>query len=488
MDVFWFQIASHHHQPPPTPCYSVFQQETAKKQAFLHAYKFESMANIVLSDWLPQSTRSIVGTCVVVGGGLFAWHAWTHCLNCEQRASTGNTSCTKLDKTARLAASLPMPEHAIDTPALVIDLDLFEKNIKVMSEVMRRNKKDWRPHSKGHKSPAIAQKLLAMGAMGVTVAKLGEAEVMAAAGVHDILIANQIAISDTKLQRLAALRRLADPIVTLDHGDQARAISEAMTAVGVQVRCIIEINLGMERAGVAPCEPNDAHNDTEPAAITLAKTIASLPGLEFVGIMGYEGHLLVADENQDSAVRKCVGGLVATANALRACGLEVPIVSCGGTGSMNVSATIEGVTEIQAGGGIFSDLFYKLVAKRSDLIPALTVVTTVTSIPTKNRIIMDAGRKTLCHWSDLPSMPRVVHQKGGGVTPMTMLCAEHGVLELDPSDTETAASFVNTKIGDRLSVVLAYHDLTVCLHDRFYVVRNGQVVHVWSIEGRGRFD
>lgn len=358
-----------------------------------------------------------------------------------------------------------------------------------MSEICHKNKKDWRPHSKGHKSPEIALKLLANGAMGVTVAKLGEAEVMAAAGVHDILIANQIAIGARKLERLVALRKIADPIITFDHVDQAKAISTAMARAGVTVRCIIEVNLGMERAGVPPVTVG---SNSPSAAVQLADAIFALPGLEFVGVMGYEGHLLEANATQDKHVRECVGGkLVATANVLKERGHNVSIVSCAGTGSMKVSATIDGVTEIQAGGGIFSDLFYEIVAKRTDLTPALTAITTVTSIPTPNRIIMDAGRKTLCHWGDLPCMPKVVLESGEKVE-FTMLCAEHGVIEFNASPADVAEPNSlqrDTKIGDRLRVLPAYHDLTVCLHDRFYAVRNNKTVeHVWSIDGRGRFD
>jgi len=140
----------------------------------------------------------------------------------------------------------------------------------------------------------------------------------------------------------------------------------------------------------------------------------------------------VADEHQDRLVRASVGGLVSTAQRIEQAGPKVSIVSCAGTGSMAVSCFIDGVTEIQAGGGIFSDLFYQLVALRTDLRLALTVITTVTSRPNATRVLTDAGRKTMVHWGDLPSMPRALLPNAGNAAEtteveLTMLCAEHGV-------------------------------------------------------------
>ena len=134
----------------------------------------------------------------------------------------------------------------IDTPALCVDLDAMERNIAAMSQACREHGIDWRPHSKCHKSPLIAHKVIASGAIGMTCAKLGEAEVMAAGGVQDILIANLI-VGPKKVARLVELRRQCDPIVCVDHLDQAKAFSEAMSAAGLSLRVIIEVDIGLGR-------------------------------------------------------------------------------------------------------------------------------------------------------------------------------------------------------------------------------------------------
>ena len=139
----------------------------------------------------------------------------------------------------------------LDTPALCVDLDRMEANIGHMVDCCHQQKIDWRPHSKCHKSPAIARKLVAAGAIGVTCAKVGEAEVMAAAGVTDLLIANQI-VGAQKVARLVELRRIADPIICIDHLDQARPIGDAMHEAGLAIRVLIEVDIGMQRAGVLP--------------------------------------------------------------------------------------------------------------------------------------------------------------------------------------------------------------------------------------------
>src|SRR5579871_6427488 len=169
----------------------------------------------------------------------------------------------------------------LDTPILCIDLDRMESNIRKMADSCRKHGVQWRPHEKCHKTPAIALKEIEAGAIGVTCAKVSEAEVMAAGGVRDILIANMI-VGPRKLERVAALRRWADPIVACDHFAQVEPLAEVCRSRGVEVRVIIEVNLGLDRVGVTPGK------DT----LALAQAIDRLKGVKFAGIMGYEGHLL----------------------------------------------------------------------------------------------------------------------------------------------------------------------------------------------------
>jgi D-serine deaminase-like pyridoxal phosphate-dependent protein len=297
----------------------------------------------------------------------------------------------------------------------------------------------------------------------VTCAKLGEAEVMAGAGIKDILIANQIVGAD-KIARLVNLRCHADVIVAVDSIENARAIDAAARAKGVQVRVLVEVNTGMGRAGTDLGEPT----------LALYKQIVDLPGLKPSGVMGWEAHAttILEPAKKREVVEKAVGGLVETAKMIRSAGMSAPIVSCGGTGTYWVSATIPGVTEIQAGGGIFNDVHY---AEHFGLDHefAMTVMTTVISRPNPQRIVVDAGKKTMS--SDM-APPRPIGLEG---VRSVSLSAEHGKIELDQPNT-------SLKVGDRLEWIVGYTDTTVLLHDELVATRDGTVEIVWPILGRGK--
>lgn len=359
---------------------------------------------------------------------------------------------------------LGITKAELDTPALCLDLDVMERNIGTVAETCRRHGVGWRPHAKGHKVAAIARAELAAGALGVTCAKLAEAEVMAAGGVRDILIANLI-VGPQKLRRLVELVRHADPIVCIDHIDQALPLSQAMNEAGLKIRVLIEVDIGLARVGVAPGEPT----------LAIACQIKALPGLELAGIMGYEGHLLTVPEAEGKAdqIARALGTLVETRRMLEAADIACPIVSCAGTGSYLHSVRQPGITEIQAGGAIFMDAYYRHKCQVPELNFALTVVATIVSRPAPGRAIIDAGRKTM-HGDFQP--PQVV---GRDDLRIVRLSAEHGELALDPSAQ-------HLKIGDRLELVPGYADLTTVLHDQFYCFRGGRLVDIWPIEARGK--
>jgi D-serine deaminase-like pyridoxal phosphate-dependent protein len=352
----------------------------------------------------------------------------------------------------------------LDTPALCLQLDVMEANIRALAGTCRRFGVGWRPHSKGHKVAAIAQAELAAGAIGITCAKLAEAEVMAAGGVRDILIANLV-VGPQKVRRLVDLRRVADPIVCLDHLDQALPISRAMHEAGLRLRAIIEVDIGLRRVGVPPGEPT----------LQFARQVRDLPGIELAGIMGYEGHLLTVADPDEKAVqiRDALATLVETKRLLEAAGIPCPIVSCAGTGSYLYAVRQPGVTELQAGGAIFMDAFYRRKCQVPDLGFALTVMTTVVSRPTAERAIIDAGRKTM---NGDVEPPIVV---GRDDIRVTRLSAEHGELALAPTAHEL-------RIGDRLELVPGYADLTTVLHNQYYCFRGGRLVDLWPIEARGK--
>ncbi|HUE75779.1 MAG TPA: alanine racemase, partial [Chloroflexota bacterium] len=319
------------------------------------------------------------------------------------------------------------------------------------------------PHTKGQKVPAIAHKEIAAGAIGVTCAKLGEAEVMAAAGIRDILIANQI-VGHYKIIRLVNLVPHADVIVAVDSPDNVAELDAAAVAKGVRLRVVIEVDLGMNRAGTEPGAPT----------VELAQRVSRCKGLHFAGLMGWEGHTIYTKEPDEKAARvaQAVGLLTSTADTCREVGLPVDIVSCGGTGTYSLTVQQHGITEIQAGGGIFSDVHYR-THMNVDQPYALTIMTTVTSRPNPYRIICDAGKKTMTSDAAVPKPIGLSGVKSVG------LSAEHTKIELEAPNTDL-------RIGDRVEFVVGYSDTTVHLHEEMHGIRDGHVEVVWPILGRGK--
>ncbi|RPI90431.1 MAG: DSD1 family PLP-dependent enzyme [Planctomycetaceae bacterium] len=340
----------------------------------------------------------------------------------------------------------------------------MESNIRQMAETCRSRGVQWRPHEKCHKTPAIALCEIAAGAIGVTCAKVSEAEVMAAGGVRDILIANMI-VGERKWERVASLCRHADPIVACDHYAQVEPLAAVCRKHGVAPRVILEVNLGLDRVGTRPGRET----------LELAQAISQLPGVRFAGIMGYEGHLLrIADQaEKEQKIRSAIGVLTGCADAIRQAGLPCEIVSAGGTGSYQITVNCPGITELQAGGGIFMDPFYRNDCQVAGLEYALTVLSTVVSRPTLERAVLDAGRKTM--HPDL-ALPVVVGYPDAKVK---RLSAEHCELDL-------GARSQDLKIGDKVELVVGYGDFTTVLHDEFHGFRNNRLEVVWPILGRGK--
>ncbi|MCK5248007.1 alanine racemase [Candidatus Bipolaricaulota bacterium] len=355
-----------------------------------------------------------------------------------------------------------LPRERLDTPALWVELDRMEGNIDCLADYFRQAGIAWRPHTKGIKVPAIAHKLLKAGAIGVTCAKLSEAEVMAASGIEDILVANQV-VGDTKVARLIQLRRSADVMVAIDSLENATKIARAARNAGVRIRVLIELDSGMHRAGVPVGE----------TAIPFAKKIAGLPGLAFAGLMAWEGHAFRALDRQEreAVIAEAVHQLVHTAELLRAAGIDVGIVSCGGSVSYQTASHIAGVTESQTGGAVFTDAAY--LARGVPLSPSLYVTATVTSRPTPTQVIVDAGRKSM---DGSVAMPVPIGIDGAT---LSGLSAEHGMVQLDrPSETP--------RVADRIDFMVGYGDNTVYQHDLLYGVRGETIEAVWAILGRGK--
>jgi D-serine deaminase-like pyridoxal phosphate-dependent protein len=356
-----------------------------------------------------------------------------------------------------------MKKEAIDTPALWVDLDLMEKNIYRLSRYLQESGVSWRPHIKSIKVPAIVHKLLDAGASGIACAKLGEAEVMSAAGVKDILIANQI-VGPIKVARLIELRKQADVMPAIDSFENAKEISREATKEGVKLRFVIEVNTGLNRCGVEPGQP----------VVDLAKKVFALPGLDLVGVMTWEGAHIARIKDHEEKKKCCheaVGALVHSAEMCREIGFEMPIVSCGGSGTYMISSHIPGVTEIQAGGAVFGALRYREWGV--DLDYALFLLASVISRPSATRVIVDAGRKAMNGWVEIPILKNIREAK------LQAIHAEHGILELeDPT--------LQLKIGDKIDFIPGWVDYIVNLHDQLYGLRDERVEVVWDIIARGK--
>jgi len=353
-------------------------------------------------------------------------------------------------------------KSTLDTPALLVDLDVMEANIAHVAQLCRTHGVQWRPHFKGHKTLEIAQMQISAGAIGVTCAKLGEAEILAGNGIRDILIANQI-VGGLKIRRLMRLLDTADVIVSVDGVDNVRELAEASRQTGKKLRVVIEVDIGMHRAGVEPG-----------AAAALAEEIGRHPSLQFVGVMGWEAQATAIPDpvEKEQAVAAAIALLTHSADLCRKAGHDVRIVSCGGTGTMLYCVKQPGVTEVQVGGAVMNDAHYRW-DYNIDLPFALTVLATVTSRPTPTRIILDAGRKAM---SVEMAMPRPL-----GVPPVreVRLSAEHAKLELEsPSESP--------RVGDKVEFIPGYTDTSVHLHDEMVVLRNGRIEAVWKVAGRGK--
>jgi D-serine deaminase-like pyridoxal phosphate-dependent protein len=349
----------------------------------------------------------------------------------------------------------------IDTPALLLDLEALEANLKWMSNFFAHRHCKLRPHFKSHKCTTIARMQLKAGAIGMTCAKLGEAEVLADAGIRDILIANQI-VGPLKLARLMALCGRADPMVAVDSSENVKMLSEAATAAGVTIRVLVEVDVGMGRCGVLPGSP----------ALELARLIAASPGLVFSGLHGYEGHcvdLRDATERREKTARS-LNLLVETRRQIETAGLPIKIVTGGGTGTYDITGDCEGVDEVQAGSYAAMDWWYSDI--RPEFKQAMTILATVISRPGPELLVVDVGRKGFgAEWG----APRVRLPDSKVISYSS---EEHMKISV-PGETAI-------KVGDRIQIIPSHGCTTSNLYSEFVAHRDGLVMDTWLIEGRGK--
>jgi D-serine deaminase-like pyridoxal phosphate-dependent protein len=345
-----------------------------------------------------------------------------------------------------------------------MDIGKVESNIARMASFLADKTCRLRPHVKTHKTAVLAHKQIAAGAVGMCAAKLGEAEMLVAGGVRDVLVANEI-VGPTKIARLVALAHHSDIMVAVDEASNARDIGAVARASGVTVRVLVDVNVGQNRCGAEPYEP----------ARRLAREVAEIQGLRLCGVMGYEGHLVFLPDREEKGrkARESMAKLTETAELIRQDGLaDAPIVSGGGTGTHEFTAAYPGVTELQAGSYITMDGRYRDLGMPFDT--ALTVLASVVSRQRPNVVILDVGMKAISHEF---GYPYVLGVPGARISRMS---EEHGIVELEDPDA------VSLKPGDKVFLLPTHGDTTINLHDRYFVVRDGVLETVWDVAGRGK--
>lgn len=357
----------------------------------------------------------------------------------------------------------------LDTPCLIVDEAIMTRNITTMAAFAAEHGVGLRPHIKTHKTPEVARLQMEAGAIGLTCAKLGEAEVMVhEAGTKDILLAYPT-VGEAKITRLIALMDHAKVTVALDSPEAARALGRAMTAVDKTLNVYVEVNTGQDRAG--------ARFGDE--ALVLAKAIAQIDGLNLIGVMTHEGQANSSEPDQIEAVALQAGkDIVATANAIRAEGIDLQVVSVGSTPAARYTPTVAGVTEMRPGTYVFNDntAFRYGQTKPEDC--ALHILATVISRPAPDRAVIDAGSKTLT-MDPTKSHPGHGYILGHPDATIARISEEHGVVLL-PEGEE------GFDVGDRVEIIPNHVCPSVNLQDQLFILQEGRLAAIWDIAARGK--
>lgn len=368
----------------------------------------------------------------------------------------------------RAPAQIGMPLAEVDTPALILDLDAFEANIRCLNDALRGRVRV-RAHAKTHKCPEIGKRQIAAGAVGQCCQKVSEAEAMVEGGIHDVLVSNEV-VGAQKLDRLAALARRAKLGVCVDNAENVRDLEAAMLRAGARIDVYIELEVGMRRCGVAPGAP----------ALALARAIVASPSLHFAGMHAYHGraqHIRSSDER-----RAVIGAAAAAVRSTRALleqnNIPCPIVTGAGSGTFMFEVSLGAWDEIQPGSYIFMDADYA----RNEWAPpmprfehALFVLATVMSRPNRSLAVVDAGLKASSVDSGMPGL----WQRPG--LAYTHASDEHGWVEF----AEGQAAGTMPALGEKLLLVPGHCDPTVNMHDWYVCVRKGVVEALWPITARG---
>ena len=370
--------------------------------------------------------------------------------------------------TTRPPAEIGMTLDEVDTPALVIDLDPFERNLRRLTDRVAGSGVKMRPHAKTHKCAIIALKQMELGAVGVCCQKVSEAEALVYGGVKDVLVTNEV-VGRQKLKRLTALAHNARISVCVDDAGQVGALEEAAREAGITLPVYVEVNMGGNRCGVEPGEP----------ALALARQITEAAHLAFAGLQAYHGsaqHLRGWDERQ-RAIAQAADKAGRTRDLLADHGIGCPTVTGAGTGTFEFETASGVYTELQCGSYIFMDADYGRNLDRDGaptkaFEPSLFVWATVMSRPAQDRAIVDAGLKALAFDSGPPLVcdePAATYERASD---------EHGRLGISGATNRL-------NIGDKVRLIPGHCDPTVNLYDWYVCVRAGRVEQLWPITARG---
>ena len=358
----------------------------------------------------------------------------------------------------------------LDTPVAIVDLNRLEANLAAMATVARDAGVAQRPHAKTHKTRQVAERQLAHGAVGLTVAKLGEAEAMIDAGFDDLFVAYPL-VGEQKLRRLVALLDRARIRFEVDTVECAEAASSFLAAQGRRVDVVVSLDGGAGRSGAASPE----------AVVDLAERVAELPGLEVVGVMNYGNAYGTTDPVEQASIGRREGEVaVAIAGEMRARGLRTDVVTVGSTPTARHAVKVAGVTELRAGVYAFQDLKQVSLGPATLEDCALTVMATVVSHARADRYVLDAGIKALAGedygwgtWGRPQQRPDLA---------IIRATEEHGVIELPPG-----AADPRWRIGERVRIIPNHACGAVNMHDELVAADGDRVVEHWPVIGRGRF-
>ena len=365
------------------------------------------------------------------------------------------------------------PLELVDTPALLIDLDRFEANLKLMSDDLAGTPVKLRAHSKTHKSPIIAKMQMDLGAVGICCQKVSEAEIMFQGGVSNILISNQV-VGEKKMRRLAALACQTHLMTCLDNANNAVDLDTLARAFDTTIDVLVEIDVGAGRCGVAPGRD----------ALALIETIQGLKHLNFSGLQAYQGsaqHLRTPGERQ-TAIEFAIECVNETLAALQSRNIDCSIVSGGGTGTYPLEAGGGVYNEVQAGSYIFMDADYALNLDEtgkpfSRFEHALFVYATIMSATKPHQAVVDAGLKSFGVDSGLPKM------LANSEVDYVNASDEHGVLAWQSKN-------VRYDLGEKVLLIPGHCDPTINLHNWYVGVRDLKgsepyVESVWPVAARG---